>query len=617
MRLGRGVVALCALVVAATTAIALVVGGAVTVELLVAVALALVAVVVGALLSARLPQHAAGPLIAAAGAIAALTLVPGDVSRTPFAGDWMLLYTPFAMLLLVLPEGTPQGRLRRGLVIGLPAVALAFLVAAGWVAVAPGPAPAARVVGLVLIALFALGLVASVAALAARYRRMAEHARVQLRWVLLAGLSLPATLLLCWASMLLLGGPDLVAIGLALMYLSLPLATAAALLAPARFDVDRLLVAVTTVAALATAALLLLTAGTLLVRALPVDLPLPAVIAAAVATTLGAVAAYRAVRRIVGRMLYRERERAATAIRVLRRAVDAGAAAPEALQDVLRRALRDPGLRVVYRRISGGLAGLEGGRPAGPATPIVLRGEEIGVLIASPGRAKAPPRETAQLAGPLVEAVRMRAELAEALREVGASRERLLRAGYEERRRLERDLHDGAQQRLVALGMALRVLQRGRPHDDALTAELDAAVAEVGLAVAELRQLAHGVRPSTLDDGLAPALADLVRRSPVPIELDIDDAELPDAVATTAYFVASEAIVNAIRHADAGGIRVHLARDADRVRLRVIDDGCGGASARSGLAGLADRVEALGGRLRLDSPAGVGTTVEAVIPCAS
>lgn len=620
MRLARGIAALCAVIVAATAVIVVAHRGAVAVQPLIAIALASVAAGVGVVLSIRLPRHPAGPLNAAAGALAAVTVLPGELAGAPLAGDWMLLYAPFALLLLVMPEGVPRGAIRRGLMLGIPLVAVVFLPVAEAAEAAPGGA--AEIVGLALVALFATGLAAALVETIARYRGADERTRVQLRWVLLAGFSVPATLLLCWASMLLLGSVDLVVVGLAVMYLSLPLASAAALLAPGRVDVDRLLVAVASGAVLATAALLLITGGMLASRALPGEPTSAAGIAMTALVTLGAVAAYRGVRHAVGHVLYRDRERASSAIRLLRQDVDAGTAHPEDVQRVLRASLGDPGLVVTYRRITGGVVAIDG-TPAAPeaggcaAIPVTARGEQIGALVSSPGRVKPPPVQIARLAAPLVDAVRMRAGLAEALREVGASRERLLRAGYEERRRLERDLHDGAQQRLVALGMALRVLQRSRPQDASLAAELDAAVAEVALAVAELRRLAHGVRPSTLDDGLRPALADLVRRSPVPIELDIADAELPDAVTTTAYFVASEAIVNAIRHADAGSIRVRLSREDDRVRLRVSDDGCGGASARSGLAGLCDRVEAIGGRLRIDSPPGLGTTVEAVIPCGS
>ncbi len=144
---------------------------------------------------------------------------------------------------------------------------------------------------------------------------------------------------------------------------------------------------------------------------------------------------------------------------------------------------------------------------------------------------------------------RLRAELAGALREVEASRTRLVQAGDAERRRLERDLHDGAQQRLVSLGMAMRLAQR---HLDDGTVDvnglLDQGVAELATAIAELRQIAHGLRPTSLDDGLHAALAAITQTLPIPVRLDIPPGELPEDLATTAYFVAAEAVTNAAKY---------------------------------------------------------------------
>src|SRR5204862_4813206 len=147
-------------------------------------------------------------------------------------------------------------------------------------------------------------------------------------------------------------------------------------------------------------------------------------------------------------------------------------------------------------------------------------------------------------------------------------------SGYRERRRLERDLHDGAQQRLVSLGMTLRLAQR---HLDDGTVDvdglLDQGVAELGTAVAELRQIAHGLRPSSLDDGLPAALAALVRTVPVLVEMDICPDRLPDDVATTAYYVVSEAVTNAVKHAEAKCISLGVARSDGQVLVRGSDDG--------------------------------------------
>jgi signal transduction histidine kinase len=243
-------------------------------------------------------------------------------------------------------------------------------------------------------------------------------------------------------------------------------------------------------------------------------------------------------------------------------------------------------------------------------------GAEIGVLCG--GSSPALRAEAGAAAALLVEVVRLRSELGAALREVESSRARLLQAGYAERRRLERDLHDGAQQRLVSLGMGLRLAQRHAGQVD-VNEVFDQAVDELATAVAELRRIAHGLRPSSLDDGLGPALRRLATTVPLPVELDVCPEPLPDEIATTAYYVASEAVSNAVKHADADTIAVRVARDAGRLQVSVRDDGRGGATARSGsgLAGLTDRVAAAGGALQVRSAPGRGTLVEAVLPCAS
>jgi signal transduction histidine kinase len=165
----------------------------------------------------------------------------------------------------------------------------------------------------------------------------------------------------------------------------------------------------------------------------------------------------------------------------------------------------------------------------------------------------------------------------------------------------------------MQLRLAQRHLDDGTVDVDRL---LDGSVAELGTAVAELRQIAHGLRPSSLDDGLPAALSNLVRSLPLTVDMDVDDAPLPDAVATTAYYVASEAITNAVKHAEATRIELRVIRRNGQLLVRVTDDGCGGA--RLGLrSGLADRVAALGGSLHVASPVGRGTEVEAALPCAS
>jgi signal transduction histidine kinase len=219
-----------------------------------------------------------------------------------------------------------------------------------------------------------------------------------------------------------------------------------------------------------------------------------------------------------------------------------------------------------------------------------------------------------------IEMARLRVEVRIQLAEVEASRTRIVEAGYEERRRLERDLHDGAQQRLVSLGVQLRRLQLSLPREaQILSPALDQIVDEVGSAIGDLRQIAAGVRPARLDDGLAAALRDLARTTPIPLDVDASRERMAASVEAAAYFVACEAITNAVKHASPSKVAVRAVRENGTLHVTVSDDGVGGAVVRrgSGLAGLRDRVAAQGGTFEVVSPRGGGTTVEVAIPCES
>jgi signal transduction histidine kinase len=202
-----------------------------------------------------------------------------------------------------------------------------------------------------------------------------------------------------------------------------------------------------------------------------------------------------------------------------------------------------------------------------------------------------------------------------------ASRARIVASGDEARRHIERNLHDGVQQRLVSLAF-----EAGRVEGLAKTGEIDLAT-QVGIlreglveVVDDLRELSHGIHPAILSEGgLRPALATLARRSPLPVELDVQAVgRLPEPVEVCVYYVVSEAMTNAIKHAQATYVAVGLDADAARTLLDVRDDGVGGVDARrgTGLVGLSDRVNALGGTMDVNSPVGVGTTLRVRIPLA-
>jgi signal transduction histidine kinase len=215
---------------------------------------------------------------------------------------------------------------------------------------------------------------------------------------------------------------------------------------------------------------------------------------------------------------------------------------------------------------------------------------------------------------------RLEAELRSKVEELRASRERMLSIGLEERRRLERDLHDGAQQRLVSMALNMR-LARARLRDDPSGAEvlLDGATGELEAALGELRELARGIHPAVLSDrGLDTALEALARRAPVPVELhELPTERLPEAVELAAYFVVAEALTNVAKYAAATHATVDVRRLNGRLVVRVSDDGVGGADPDlgTGLRGLADRLAVIEGRLEIDSQPGKGTTITAKIPC--
>ncbi len=262
--------------------------------------------------------------------------------------------------------------------------------------------------------------------------------------------------------------------------------------------------------------------------------------------------------------------------------------------------------------------------PTRAVTWIEHEGEPLAVLVHDPSLREEPRLVEAVAAAArfaLVNA-RLHAEVRAQLETVKESRARIATAADTERRRIERDLHDGAQQRLVALALELRSAQRGLGEgaDPELDLLLASTADELHVAVEELRSLAHGIHPGALTQaGLASALEALAARAPIPVAVDATTERFPPEVEVTAYFVASEALTNVVKHAQASKAAVRASREAATLVIEVSDDGVGGAAADngSGLHGLADRVEAQGGRLSVDSARGAGTRVRGEIPCAS
>jgi signal transduction histidine kinase len=308
---------------------------------------------------------------------------------------------------------------------------------------------------------------------------------------------------------------------------------------------------------------------------------------------------------------------------------------PAQVRDVLARALGDPTLEVAFwlpsRRAYVDIGGAPVTLPAARdddrrvVTYLTHDGEPVAALIHDPVQRDEPgfveaAGEAARLA---LENARLQADVRAQLAKVQESRRRIVTAADERARKIERDIHDGAQQRLVALALELRIAQRQLrdstgPEVDRL---LEGAVGELQVAVEELRELARGVHPAVLtEDGLASAIDSLASRTPIPLRVaTIPEERLPAEIEAAAYFVVCEAVTNAVKHAEATVVHVSAERLNGTLVVSVEDDGVGGAddAVGTGLRGLVDRVEAHGGTLRVESRPGQGTRVIGELPCAS
>jgi len=302
----------------------------------------------------------------------------------------------------------------------------------------------------------------------------------------------------------------------------------------------------------------------------------------------------------------------------------------QSVRDAIADSLDDPRVVVVFKRperdewvdAQGQRVELPQGREV---TAISRDGEVVGAIVHRPSLSDDPEllQGVADAAALALENERLEAELRARVKELQESRANIIAFGLAERRRLERDLHDGAQQRLVALSLQVN-LARAKLEDDPATAArlLDSARDELRQALEELRELARGIHPAILtDQGLGPAVEALAQRSPVPVEVEgVEEATpLPSQVEAVAYFVVAESLTNVAKYASASHATVRVRRMDDHAVVEVSDDGVGGADATrgTGLRGLADRVAALDGQLRIESPTGGGTVVRAYIPCAS
>jgi signal transduction histidine kinase len=306
--------------------------------------------------------------------------------------------------------------------------------------------------------------------------------------------------------------------------------------------------------------------------------------------------------------------------------------APGQLRDALARALHDPTLSLAYwlpeqRRyvdVEGRPVDLPGDDSDTATTIVEREGSPVAALVHDATLRDEPDlvQAVGAAAGLALENERLQADLRARLAELRASRARMVEATDAERRRLERNLHDGTQQRLVSIALALSLAEAKLATDSDRAREILAeARASLATALGELRELSQGIHPAVLTErGLEPALQELVYLAPVPIELDVvGDERLPEPVEAAAYYVVAEALANVAKYAAAQAVSVTVQRRNGLAVVEVADDGTGGAdpAGGSGLRGLSDRVEALGGTLVLESPPGAGTRLRAEIPCAS
>ena len=624
-----------------------------------AVAVVLASSGVGLLVAVRRPGHPIGWLLLAnafllatfgvAQAYAAYALLeqPGALPGPEWAvlwdqSAWPLLFGVLIAIAFVFPDGRlPSPRWRR-VAFGTVAAFVAFLVLSFFDSEpfespyehVDKPLPGLPGIFGVLWPLAFLGmlagLLAGAQAVRVRFRRARGIERLQLKWLAYTAVLVPLTVIVCISGALAADGVEEKDVFNALFFFMLgaiPTSVGVAVLRYRLYEIDRVINRT-----LVYGVLSLLLAGAYAATALLLGTGLGSGSAwpTAVATLLVAVAfrplrarVQDAVDRRFNRAGYDARARIVGFLADLR----AGRTAPEEVEPVLREVLSDPGLELRFFLPESELYVDARGRPADDQagdgrvrTPITRAGLPLGMVLHSAVDESRPGllEEVVEAAGLAIEIARLRVELRRQLDEVEASRARIVSAGYEERRRLERDLHDGAQQRLISIGLALRHAQ----HELGVSPEragesIDGAVREIDVAAGELQELARGVRPAQLDTGLTPALRELAARAPLPVQVKANGERFSQELEAAAYFIASEGLTNAVKHSEARQVTLGAERLNGMLTISISDDGIGGAEPNggSGLRGLADRAAAHGGSLVIESEPNRGTVITVELPC--
>ncbi|HET8821719.1 MAG TPA: histidine kinase [Thermoleophilaceae bacterium] len=628
-------------------------------EDLLGVAVTLASVAIGLILALRRPEHPIGWLLLANAVLLSTIGVAAGYARYAVLEDpgalpgaewavlwdqsaWPLLYAVLLAIVLVFPDGKlPSPRWHRWAIGGAVAIALFMVLSffdpepfeSPYVDVdRPLPALPDALAALWPVAFLGMlaGLVGGALSVRVRFRRARGIERLQLKWLAYSAVLVPLSLVICIVAVVLAeDGKDRGLFTALFLFMigAFPVSIGIAVLRYRLYEIDRLINR-TLVYGVLTVLLAAAYAATTLLLGATLGNGSAWTTAGA---TLAAAAAFRPLRarvqEAVDRRFSRARYDALRRTEAFLEELRAGTAAPEGVEPLLREVLADPELELRFWLPETAQYVDSHGQPSGDAKgdgraamQVARGGRPLGLVIhrpLDPGRPQLL-EEVVEAAGLAIEIARLNVQLRRQLEEVATSRARIVTAGYEERRRIERNLHDGAQQRLLSIGLALRHAQHQlAPSANGTRDALDDAVREIALAIDELRELARGVRPAQLDGGLAPALRELAGRTPLAVEVNAGRERFPHDIEAAAYFVASEGLTNAVKHAGASTVWVAATRRGGLLVVSVRDDGAGGAdsSGGSGLRGLRDRVEAHGGALRIDSHAGAGTTLIAELPC--
>ena len=602
------------------------------------------ATAVGVVVLRTQPQHPVGWCFAALGATVGLTGASQAYGSwglyvhggAPLAGStavvastsfivWQVL---LGLVCALTPDGRPLSRRWGWVARGLLLAGLIWLLSAAlgagpldqapfqdvdnpWGVDVPG-LKAVRGAGAVTTNLL---LVACAASLFVRFRRSEGDERRRLLWMAVAVVPVPAFVVVMFTAAV-TGADLLLDVAAGILVALLPVSAALAITRYHLYDVERVLSRAVTYLLLSLVLGVTYAVVVVVVGDGVGGLAGSSTVSVAAATLVAAVAARPLHGLLQDWVDKRFARRRYDALRTVRAHISAPEPGSD-VEQVLREALQDQDLSVAYWVGDRDRWVTADGRNTTPG-PGALTVERAGRLVAAVTSCSDLLATVVRVAEPALESAGLRAAVALQLQEVRASRSRIALAQLQERRRIERDLHDGAQQRLLALAAQLQAaLLNGDPARQ--QAALQTGVDQSREAVLELRSLANGLHPAILTDGgLGAALDDLATRLPVRVHLDEPNRRWPLEIEATAWFVACEAVANAVKHAQAATVGIDVSTDARGLVLRVKDDGRGGADPLgSGLRGLTDRVEAVGGRLSVTDAEDCGTLVEAVLPCGS